>query len=315
MKIPHEPLVTIGIPTYNRPAGLERTLRAITAQTYQNLEIVISDNCSPDEAVQDIAQQFVARDARVTYFRQETNIGAVGNFFALLDLAKGDYFMWAADDDWWDNDFVEVSVGLLLENPNAAVAVTAFEPLPDPDGKPRLLPLSYEKIREFSEPDTCRRLLRYIAQKDAFGKAHIAYGVFPTGIIRESVGTLKRIVEPVMPVAEFEKVDVFLNAVVLSHGDLVTSDRCLRKYSAGPRKSVGGIKPRLRGSELTFANGLEFMRKLVWELGIPESEKDKLLRGIKQRAIRYRLERIGRKALIYKLYWSIYKRLRFRYYR
>ena len=40
------PLVTVGIPTYNRPKGLERTLQCILNQTYANLEIIISDNCS-----------------------------------------------------------------------------------------------------------------------------------------------------------------------------------------------------------------------------------------------------------------------------
>ena len=42
------PLVTVGIPTYNRPAGLERTLECIRQQSYTNLEIIVSDNCSTD---------------------------------------------------------------------------------------------------------------------------------------------------------------------------------------------------------------------------------------------------------------------------
>ncbi|MBK7374561.1 MAG: glycosyltransferase [Chitinophagaceae bacterium] len=45
------PLVTVGIPTYNRPGGLERTLACITVQTYANLEIIVSDNCSADPRV------------------------------------------------------------------------------------------------------------------------------------------------------------------------------------------------------------------------------------------------------------------------
>ena len=40
------PMVTVGIPTFNRPEGLERTLACITKQTYTNLEIIVSDNCS-----------------------------------------------------------------------------------------------------------------------------------------------------------------------------------------------------------------------------------------------------------------------------
>ena len=41
-----QPLVSVGIPTYNRPEGLRRTLECITKQTYKNLEIIVSNNCS-----------------------------------------------------------------------------------------------------------------------------------------------------------------------------------------------------------------------------------------------------------------------------
>ena len=51
------PLVTVGIPTYNRPEGLERTLACITQQTYPNLEIIISDNCSPGPEVGEVIKR------------------------------------------------------------------------------------------------------------------------------------------------------------------------------------------------------------------------------------------------------------------
>ncbi|MBU4370171.1 glycosyltransferase [Patescibacteria group bacterium] len=45
----NQQLVSVGIPTYNRPESLRRTLECITSQTYKNLEIIISDNCSPNQ--------------------------------------------------------------------------------------------------------------------------------------------------------------------------------------------------------------------------------------------------------------------------
>lgn len=101
------PLVSVGIPTFNRPEGLRRTLRFICNQTYSNLEILVSDNASPGSETQKIVQGFAEIDKRVTYFRQPTNIGAVANFRAVLEKASGDYFMWAADDDEWDPAFIE----------------------------------------------------------------------------------------------------------------------------------------------------------------------------------------------------------------
>lgn len=107
------PLVSVGIPTYNRPAGLRRTLEAITGQTYRHLEILVSDNCSPGTETEAIVRQFQASDPRVVYFRQPSNLGIDGNFKFLLDKATGPLFFWAADDDEWTPDFVQVCVDRL----------------------------------------------------------------------------------------------------------------------------------------------------------------------------------------------------------
>lgn len=103
------PLVTVGIPTYNRPEGLRRTLECITGQTYRNLEIIISDNCSPNPDAEIVGRKFVAKDPRVQYFRQKENTGGY-NFQFLIEKATGEYFMWAADDDEWLPEFIEVNV-------------------------------------------------------------------------------------------------------------------------------------------------------------------------------------------------------------
>jgi glycosyltransferase involved in cell wall biosynthesis len=53
------PLVSIGVPTYNRPLGIKRVLDCLTNQTYTNLEIVISDNCSTDPEVEKVIGTFL----------------------------------------------------------------------------------------------------------------------------------------------------------------------------------------------------------------------------------------------------------------
>lgn len=102
----HGPLVTVGIPTYNRPAGLDRTLACITGQTYPNLEILVSDNCSTTPETEQVARAWQRRDPRIVYHRQPENIGLEPNFKYLLAKAQGEYFFWAADDDGWTPDFV-----------------------------------------------------------------------------------------------------------------------------------------------------------------------------------------------------------------
>jgi glycosyltransferase involved in cell wall biosynthesis len=100
------PLVTIGIPTYNRADSyLRKTLTSALNQTYQNVEIIVSDNCSTDST-----EPFVRglSDPRIRYFKHTNNIGGNNNFNFCLAEAKGDYFLLLHDDDLIDDDFIDV---------------------------------------------------------------------------------------------------------------------------------------------------------------------------------------------------------------
>jgi glycosyltransferase involved in cell wall biosynthesis len=106
-KRPSKPLVSVGIPCYNRPDGLRCLLDSIIKQSYSNLDIIISDNCSTDDGVGQVAQEFASRDPRIRYFRQDTNIGLYPNHDFVRNHALGDYFFWVADDDEIPVDYVE----------------------------------------------------------------------------------------------------------------------------------------------------------------------------------------------------------------
>lgn len=99
------PLVSIGIPTYNRAdVFLKQALESAVSQTYPNIEIIVSDNCSTDNT-EALVRSF--NDPRIKYFRQEVNIGPVNNPNFCLQQASGAYFMQLHDDDMIDPDFVE----------------------------------------------------------------------------------------------------------------------------------------------------------------------------------------------------------------
>ena len=68
------PLVSIGIPAYNRPIGLSRLIRQVQNQTYANIEIIISDNCSDNIEVKEAALSAAKLDSRINYIRQASNI-------------------------------------------------------------------------------------------------------------------------------------------------------------------------------------------------------------------------------------------------
>jgi glycosyltransferase involved in cell wall biosynthesis len=116
------PLVTVCIPTYNNPDGLKRTLECITHQSYQNLRILISDNCSEDPWVQEVIWSY-ASDKRVCSYQQEINIGVDKNYSFLIDNTTSPYFMFAQDDDWWSRDYIRELVTALEANPESPVAI------------------------------------------------------------------------------------------------------------------------------------------------------------------------------------------------
>jgi glycosyltransferase involved in cell wall biosynthesis len=115
------PLVTIAIPTYNRPAELGRAVSSALAQGYPALEVLISDNASSDPEVAGLGERLAACDARVRFVRQERNRGHEVNFQWLLDNARGRYFMWLADDDWIDPGYVAACVTALQDGASASL--------------------------------------------------------------------------------------------------------------------------------------------------------------------------------------------------
>jgi glycosyltransferase involved in cell wall biosynthesis len=99
-------LVSVGIPTYERPAGLRRTLTCIVAQTHRRLEIIVSDNSRGSES-ESVVREFQRRDDRIVFFKQPRDLGMYRNLKFVLEQATGAFFFWAADDDEWAPDFVE----------------------------------------------------------------------------------------------------------------------------------------------------------------------------------------------------------------
>lgn len=123
-----KPLVTIGIPTYNRVKGLQRTLDCALKQSYENIEILIADNCTEPKAEIDALIQCLEQEKRIRYFRHSQNKGALLNFEFLLREARGEYFIWFCDDDYYDNrQLIEQYVTTLENSPSASFAMGAVE--------------------------------------------------------------------------------------------------------------------------------------------------------------------------------------------
>lgn len=149
-------LVSIGLPTYNGALKIRRALDSLLSQTYQNIELIISDNASTDDT-REICAEYASRDKRIRYIRQKENIGQFQNFPFVLRNANGKYFMWTADDDWWDPRFIEILKNALDARPSYGVAMSSYARVYDDgeflaetsfDGKNNITNLSYGKVLE-----------------------------------------------------------------------------------------------------------------------------------------------------------------------
>ena len=115
-----EPLVTIGLPVYNSERYVKQSLDSLLAQTYENFVLVISDNASTDTTA-DICRDYAARDPRIRYFRNATNIGNPRNFNRVFELTTTRYLKWSTSDDFWDATFVERAVEVMERDSSIAL--------------------------------------------------------------------------------------------------------------------------------------------------------------------------------------------------
>ena len=93
-------LVSIVLPVYNGERFLSESIDSIIEQTYQNWELIIIDDCSSDSSP-DIAKEYVARDSRIKYYRNEHNLKLPRSLNRGFSLAQGDYLTWTSDDNMY----------------------------------------------------------------------------------------------------------------------------------------------------------------------------------------------------------------------
>lgn len=114
-----QPLVSVIIPTYNRPEYLKQAIASAIKQTYQNIEIIVSDNCSPENP-QAIAASF--GDSRIRFWRHQQNVGMLANQQHGFKMARGKYVASLHDDDIWNEDFLAKLVPILEVNSELIIA-------------------------------------------------------------------------------------------------------------------------------------------------------------------------------------------------
>ena len=121
------PKLTIGMPVYNGELFIKKAIKSILDQTFTDFELIISNNSSTD-STEKICQDFIDKDNRIQIHTQKKNIGIHRNFNFLLSKAKGEYFAWAAVDDYLDNDFMEKNLKILESDKSVVSSVGKIIP-------------------------------------------------------------------------------------------------------------------------------------------------------------------------------------------
>jgi glycosyltransferase involved in cell wall biosynthesis len=115
------PRLSIGLPVYNGENYLAESLQALLGQTYENFELIISDNASTDSTAE-ICRGYIKQDSRIRYIVQSDNIGQIPNHNFVVRQARGDLFKWASHDDLYARDLLSRCVEALDADPKVVLA-------------------------------------------------------------------------------------------------------------------------------------------------------------------------------------------------
>ena len=127
------PRLSVGLPVYNGEEYVAESLDALLGQSFEDFELVISDNASTD-ATGDICRRYAEQDSRVRYIRQPRNIGLAPNHNFVFQQSRGELFKWAAADDLYGRDLLQRCVQALDEHPEVVLA-HAWEAAIDASGQ------------------------------------------------------------------------------------------------------------------------------------------------------------------------------------
>ena len=172
------PRLTIGLPVYNGERFLTESIEALLGQTFDDFELVISDNASTDDTAS-ICQRYAKQDSRIRYIRQPRNIGLTPNENFLMRAATGEFFKLAAHDDLYARDMLKRCIEVLDVHPEVVVA-DCWEAWISADGVvTKGLTYSLTAVRSLSAPERFRTLL-------FDGWEDYTYGVIRTSVLQRT---------------------------------------------------------------------------------------------------------------------------------
>lgn len=172
------PRLTIGLPVFNGGEYIGAAVESVLEQTFENFELIVSDNHSTDRTLE-IVRQVAAGDPRVRIESHPTNIGAHKNYNSILPLTTAEYFKWMAHDDLLEPTYVERCIEALDEHPEA---VLAFSNAAQIDENGEILGALNSK-KTYDSPSAYSRMRAYMADGTRIPQV---FGVFRRSALSKS---------------------------------------------------------------------------------------------------------------------------------
>lgn len=173
------PRVSLGLPIYNSERYLEGLFECLLAQDFEDFEIIVSDNASTDGS-QEICRRYAARDDRIRYYRNPTNLGLAPNFNRCFELARGELFKWTPFDDEYAPSYLRSCVETLEAAPASVVLCYPKTTLIDENGG-RLR--EHPDDLDLREPEPHQRLRHFLLR---YNLCNPIVGVMRTSALRKT---------------------------------------------------------------------------------------------------------------------------------
>jgi len=243
------PKISIGIPVYNGEKFIRKCIESVLQQTYKNFELIISDNASTDSTSK-ICEEYLRKDNRITFVRQNKNMGQNWNFNFLLEKANGEYFVWVAADTIILPEFIEKNIAVLESQDKAVGCISKIKIDHTYVDKFKTEKEILKKVGLVYRPyDTLPITGNYMERIRKYLKHfpwEMFYSVYRTEALRESfvhdffIGTDASLVLNVLKHGEIQVVNEFLLVSIPSGASSEGMMSMTRKYS---NSNMGRIFP------------------------------------------------------------------------
>lgn len=173
------PSVGIGLPVYNNAKHISKILDSLLNQSYINIVIYLSDDCS-DDGTDEICRSYAERDNRIRYSRNERNLGGTANHAKVLSLATTEYFMYSRGHETLSPNHIADCVRILEEDETVVLAFATTQWIDDDDNIIPNKPIGYFDTRGFDVVTRCALAL--------WGNYDCFYGLSRTDVMKSIRG-------------------------------------------------------------------------------------------------------------------------------